>query len=67
MKRWIVIVDWVDGEIEDSDEMTVWAKTAAGATSKARAAWSETKGAEWPNSRIQKVFVVTPKRLRSLV
>jgi hypothetical protein len=66
MRRWIVIVDWVDGNVEDSDEIVVRARTAAGATSKARAVWSITNRAEWPLSQIQKVFVLTPKRLRRL-
>ena len=67
MKRWKVVVDWRDGDVEDSDELTVCAKTAAGAASRAKAIWSETNRAEWPRIRIEKVFVLTPKRLRSLL
>jgi len=66
MRRWTVIIDWVDGKAEDSDEIAVFAKTASGAASKARAVWSMTNRAEWPLIEIQKVFVVTPKRLRRL-
>jgi hypothetical protein len=67
MRRWRVLIDWVEGTVEDTDEIVVCAKTAAGAASKARAVWSVTNRAECPQIRIQKVFVVTPKRLRSLL
>jgi hypothetical protein len=62
-KRWIVIVEWIDGDVSDSDELIVFAETAAGATSKARRVWTVTNRAEHPNIWIKKVFVLTPERL----
>ena len=66
MPRFRVVCDWTDDSVEDSDEVQVSAKNAAGATSKARAVWSSTKGAEWPSCRLTKVWVLTKRRLSRL-
>jgi hypothetical protein len=62
-KRWIVIVEWIDGDVSDSDELIVFAETAAGATSKARRIWAAANLADYPSISTTKVFVLTPKRL----
>lgn len=63
-KAWIALVDWIDGEVEDTDEIRVQADTAGDALKAARAAWSTTKGAEWPHCRIEHITVSPPARLR---
>lgn len=65
-KRWIVCVDWIDGPVEDTDEVVVYAESASRARSLARQRWRLTKGAEWPNCRIQKIFVLTKKVIERL-
>jgi len=67
MPKYVVIVDWVDGDVEDSDEVKVQAKTAAGATSAARAWWRRSVSASWPQCRDQKVWVLTDRRARNLI
>lgn len=67
MKAWIALVDWIDGEVEDTDEILVYASTRADAVKKARALWSETKGAEWPHCQIEKVDCYPPSRLPRVV
>jgi hypothetical protein len=69
MERFTVIVDWEDSEDKDwaeADEIRVWAKSAAGATSKARAEWKRTKGAAWPRCVLTRVWVLTRERHRDL-
>lgn len=63
-KAWIALVDWVDGEVADTDEIRVYASTAGEATNAARTAWSTTNGAEWPHCRIEHITVSPPARLR---
>lgn len=65
MPRFRVICDWRDGWNEDSDEMVVTAKTAAGATSRARAAWKLNLQSQHPNCRLEKVWVLTTKRAKA--
>jgi hypothetical protein len=64
LKRRIVVVDWVDGDVSDSDEVVVVCQDDETAISRAKAKWRMTIGAEWPHCRIQKVEVLTPARLR---
>jgi len=63
-KAWIALVDWIDGEVEDTDEIRVHADNAGEALKTARAAWSITKGDEWPHCRIKNITVSPPARLR---
>jgi hypothetical protein len=63
MPRFTAICDWQDDSVADSDEIQVLAKTAAGATSRARAVWSSTKGAEHPTCRLEKVWILTKERM----
>lgn len=61
-KRWTVVVDWASDTCADSDELVVYAKTAPGAASRARARWTNLASQEkiW----IERVFVLTPARRR---
>lgn len=62
MPLYTVICDWTDDFVADSDEMQIWAKNAAGATSRARAMWSATKGAEWPNCALDRVWILQSEK-----
>lgn len=66
-KAWIALIDWIDGKVEDTDEIRVHANTAEEAEAAARIAWSMTKGAEWPQCRIDRIEVFPPARLRRVV
>ena len=46
------ILIWRDGEIEDADEITVFAADPDEAVSAARRQWRLTIGAAWPHCRI---------------
>lgn len=63
MPLYTAVIDWTDDCVADSDEMQIWANTASGAASRARAVWSATKGAEWPKCRLEKVWILTKERL----
>lgn len=65
-KAWIALVDWADGNVEDTDEMRVKANTPGQAIAAARAAWTATNGAKWPHCRINRISVMSPARLRRL-
>lgn len=67
MPRFRVVVDWTNDLTSDSDEMQVWAKTAAGATSKARSYWAKKTLSKWrakgdTSLRLEGVWVLTRKR-----
>ena len=64
-RRYMVLVEWTDGEIVDADELAVCATSPAKATEVARAIWSATKGAEWPSCRISKLVILTRRMMRS--
>jgi hypothetical protein len=51
-RKHLVIIDWMDGKVEDSDEITVFADSPAEAIRKAREKWRLTIGASWPSCRI---------------
>lgn len=62
MRRFTVCVDWTDEAYplsSDTDEVAVYAASAAAAVTKARARWLATKGAEHPSCRIDSAFVLT--------
>lgn len=63
-RRWIVLIDWIDGDVEDSDEVRVSAETAAEAIRKARTTWRMTIGAKWPHCRIAQSKILTPDMTR---
>ncbi len=64
-RTFTVVVDWEDGDTFDSDELFVAAKSAAEAVDTARAIWSATIGAKYPSCRIERVFVLTNRMMRS--
>jgi hypothetical protein len=64
-KRWIVVIDWVDGDVSDSDEVAVIAESGAHAMKKAVVRWTTKTLAKWPNCVVEKVEILTPARLRS--
>jgi hypothetical protein len=51
------VVIWKDGEVEDADELVVYAPTAAGAEREARKRWRLTVGVRWPSCVVQEVTV----------
>ena len=61
-----VWINWIDGDVSDTDEIRVFADTDDEAKQKAKKKWRMTNGAEWPHCRIEKVEIVTPARLRRL-
>jgi hypothetical protein len=65
-KRWIVVIDWVDGDVSDSDEVAVIADSGAQAVKKAVMRWTPKTLAKWPNCVVEKVEILTPARLRGL-
>ena len=52
MQQWTVVIDWVDGDVEDSDECSVYAANADEAISMAREIWQRTYGSQWPSCEI---------------
>lgn len=65
-KRWIVAIDWADGDVEDTAEVCVYAESSAEAKSAASRKWRLTIGAEWPSCRVQRVFIVTDDLVKRL-
>lgn len=66
-KRWSVIVDWTDGEVDDADEVIVFADSAAEAISRARQKWMMAVCAAWPDCRFNRAWILTPSRRRGVV
>jgi hypothetical protein len=63
-KRWIVVIDWVDGDVSDSDEVAVIAESGAHAMKKAVVRWTTKTLEKWPHCSVEKVEILTPARLR---
>ncbi len=51
-RKHLVIIDWIDRDVEDSDEIMVFADSPAEAIRKAREKWRLTIGAQWPQCRM---------------
>ncbi len=60
-RKHTVIIDWDDRGVEDSDEIVVFADSAAQAVQKAREKWRLTIGIKWPQCRIVEAKVL-PRR-----
>ncbi len=60
-RKHTVIIDWEDRGVEDSDEIVVFADSAAQAVQKAREKWRLTIGIKWPQCRIVEAKVL-PRR-----
>lgn len=63
-KKWIVVVDWIDQFVTDSDEVAVYAETADAAIAQAKTKWRTTVGMQWPSCRIESAWVLTPEKER---
>lgn len=63
----IVLISWIDGDVEDCDEVRVSADTDAEALRKARQKWRMTIGAQWPHCRIIWSKILTPAIARGFV
>lgn len=61
--RWIVGVDWIDGPVEDTSEIVVFAESANDAKLAATRKWRLTIGADTPHRKVQRVFVLTPEMI----
>lgn len=57
-RKWIVAIDWIDNGTEDTDEIVVFARTAAEARSIACDRWHTTIGAKWPHCRLCKAWIL---------
>jgi len=60
-RRFTVVVEWRDGEVEDCDEVTVIATNRAGATSAAKKKWKKTVGRDYPTCVVLKTYAITPE------
>jgi hypothetical protein len=56
--RRIVVIDWQDHDVTDSDEMQIWANSDAEATAAARKKWRLDVGYQWPGCQIVRCWVV---------
>jgi hypothetical protein len=65
-RKFVVLVDWIDGDIEDSDEIVVFADNAERAILSAKRKWKISIGVEWPHCRIVELKILTPSRLLGL-
>lgn len=61
--EYTVAIDWKDGFVEDTSEITVTAASPAGAVSKAKAVWRRTEGRQYPSCRMCGAWLMTPKRM----
>lgn len=65
-KTYRVIVDWKDGEVEDSDELIVYSDSVANARQTARLAWTAANRAAWPHCRIIRAWILTNRVLSEI-
>ena len=66
-RKFIAIIEWHDAEVNDADEIAVWASSAASARRKARAEWRRRNAQRWPTARIGEVMLFTPAHLRRVL
>jgi hypothetical protein len=59
LRKRLVILEWIDGKVEDCDEIFVFAETDDEAISIAKKRWRLTVGAEWPHCRLRRAYVMT--------
>lgn len=60
-RKHVVIIDWQDGDVEDADEIAVFADSPAAAIEKARRKWRLTIGADYPHCKIVESNILTHK------
>lgn len=66
MRKWTVLIDWEDGDVSDTDEMTIRAETEVEALIMVLSEWAAKTLLEWPSCTIQSISVLRAKRLRPL-
>ena len=57
--QWIVLIDWIDGEIEDSDEVLVSASSAAAAVKEAVQEWGRVTTSRYPHCMMLDANILT--------
>jgi hypothetical protein len=58
MPQYRVICEWESDLTIDADQISVYADSQESALEKARKKWRLTIGAEWPDCRLGKVFIL---------
>ena len=57
----LAVVIWKDGEVEDADELLVYASNEAEATREVKRRWRTTVAMKWPHCRLKEVMVSPSK------
>jgi hypothetical protein len=57
---WVALIDWIDGDVEDTDEFVVQARSAKEAERMARAIWVAKFRMTYPRCRITNIFCRPP-------
>lgn len=57
------VVVWRDGEVEDADEITVYAPDEAQAKIEAKKRWRLTVAVKWPHCRMTDVAIVPARAI----
>ena len=65
-RKHVVIIDWDDRGVEDTDEIVVFADSPSQAISKAKEKWRLTIGAKWPHCRIVDSKILTRRDTHQL-
>jgi len=65
-RRHTVLIDWIDGDVEDADEITVFAENENEAVFKAKSNWRVTIGAQWPQCRITRARAMLNSEVKRL-
>lgn len=63
-RKHVVLIDWIDDDVEDADEITVFADSPEEAIRKGRAKWRMTVGVKWPHCRIVDAKAYTRQELQ---
>lgn len=67
LRKWVVALDWVDGDVEDTDESVVFADSAAVAVATAKARWVLSIGTRWPHCRLERAYILSPTTRRRIL
>lgn len=65
-RKHTVIIDWVDGDVEDSDEIAVFAESTDEAIRKAKTKWRTTIGVQWPHCKITGLSIIRPAAIKNI-
>lgn len=58
-KRWTVVIDWADGDFEDSDEVVVMAGSASEAVKAAVDQWGRVTSSRYPHCIMLDATILT--------